>query len=327
MKPLFDLGVLPIRHRTGKGFKPHVCLTFNAGKRLTFAVDTTNLSAVQPDAYLITHAHSDHYGKSVMMSERAICSEETAHALEILYKKKYAGRTFRIGETIDICGVGVKTYHTHHTIGSSAFFWENEVGTKILVTGDVKEAMNLPVCDCLVTEANYGDPDDSKCHFKDDINAFREAVESSSDDLAFGAYAFGKAQRAVKLLRESGYSGVIGMDDNSLALTSGLMENTGHLVDLSSNCGIKITTPAEIPTISASKKFILTGRHDYKIPTINISDHMDVNGLISMTQKCAPEAVIVYHPGGHRPFKLAAYLNKTGIYARALEQISTCIDI
>ncbi len=316
--------MLPIRHRTNRGFKPHVSLTFNCEKRLTFAIDTTNSRSVQPDAYLITHAHSDHHGKSAMLSEKAVCSQETARALEILYGKKYAGRTFKLGDTIEICGVPVKTYPTHHTIGAAAFYWENEVGTRILVTGDVKDAKDLPGCDCLVTEANYGDPHDPKCHFEDDISGFREAVEAS-DDIAFGAYAFGKAQRAVKLLRESGYTGEIGMDPVSLALTEGLMENTGPLVELDSDCGVRITTPGEIPSIQAAKKFILTGRRDYKFPTINISDHMDVNGLIRMTQQCAPEAVIVYHPGGHRPLKLAAHLNKTGMYARALEEINTCI--
>lgn len=327
MKPLFDLGVLPVRHRTGRGFKPHVSLIFNAGKRLTFAIDTTNSHSPQPDAYLITHAHSDHHGRSAMLSEKAICSEETACALEILYGKEYAGRTFKIGETINIEGAEVKTYPTHHTIGSCAFYWQNEIGTRILVTGDVKESRDLPECDCLVTEANYGDYEDPNCHFEDDIEAFREAVEASSKDLAFGAYAFGKAQRAVSLLRDSGYSGEIGMDPASLALTEGLMEDTGPLVNLDSNCGIRITTPAQIPTLKASKKFILTGRRDYGFPTINISDHMDVNGLINMVHKCAPEAVITYHPGGHRPLKLATYLNKEGIYARALQEINTVIEI
>ncbi len=326
MKPLFDLGVLPIRHRTGKGWKPHVCLTFNAEKRLTFAVDTTNSRSVQPDAYLITHAHSDHYGKSAMLSEKAVCSEETARALEILYGKKYTGRTFKLGDAIDVSGVEVGTYPAHHTIGSTAFFWKNEVGTRILVTGDIKDAKDLPQCDLLVTEANYGDFDDPKCHFHDDIDAFKEVVETS-DDVAFGAYAFGKAQRAVKLLRESGYEGVIGMDNVSRALTGGLMENPGNLADIDDNCGIRVTTPAQIPVLQAEKKFILTGRRDYKFPTINISDHMDVNGLISMVQQCDPQAVIVYHPGGHRPHKLAAYLNKMGVYARALEEINTCIEI
>ncbi|VVB88245.1 Uncharacterised protein [uncultured archaeon] len=326
MKPLFDLGVLPIRHRTNRGFKPHVSLVFNAGRRLTFAIDTTNSRSIQPDAYLITHAHSDHYGKSAMLSERAVCSEETAKALEILYGKEYAGRTFKLGETIDICGVPVKTYPAHHTIGSTAFHWQNDVGTRILVTGDVKDAKDLPECDCLVTEANYGDPGDPNCHFKDDIKTFKEVVKTS-EDVAFGAYAFGKAQRAVRLLRDSGYSGEIGMDPVSLALTTGLMEDAGPLAGLDSNCGMKITTPSQIPGLSAAKKFILTGRRDYKIPTINISDHMDVNGLVSMVGQCAPEAVIVYHPGGHRPFKLAAHLKKMGMYARALEEISTCIEI
>jgi putative mRNA 3-end processing factor len=326
LKPLFDLGVLPIRHRTNRGFKPHVSLTFNGEKRVTFAIDTTNSRSVHPDAYLITHAHSDHYGKSAMLSERAVCSEETARALEILHRKKYAGQTFKLGETINVCGVDVRTYPTHHTIGSTAFCWQNEVGTRILVTGDVKDAEDLPECDCLVTEANYGDPGDPNCHFQDDINSFREAVEAY-EDIAFGAYAFGKAQRAVRLLRESGYSGEIGMDPVSLALTRGLMQDTGHLADLESNCGIRITTPAEIPRISAAKKFILTGRRDYRIPTINISDHMDVNGLVGMVRQCAPEAVIVYHPGGHRPLKLSAHLNKTGVYARALEEINTCIEM
>ena len=326
MKPLFDLGVLPIRHRTDRGFKPHVSLVFNAGKRLTFAVDTTNSRTRNPDAYLITHAHSDHHGKSAMLSENGICSEETAKALEILYGKKYAGRTFKIGESIEICGVEVKTFPTHHTIGACAFFWKNDVGTRILVTGDVKDAKALPKCDCLVTEANYGDPGDPKCHFSDDIGAFREAVEASSlENTAFGAYSFGKAQRAVKLLRDSGYCGTIGMDPVSRALTEGLMKDPGPLSDPGGN--ISITTPAQISSVPAGRKFILTGRQDIKFPTIHISDHMDVNGLIDMTKKLAPSAVITYHPGGHRPARLAAYLNKNGIYARALEEINTVIEI
>lgn len=282
---------------------------------------------MQPDAYLITHAHSDHHGRSAMLSKNAICSHETAKALEILYGKKYAGRTFKIGDSIDIAGVDVKTYPTHHTIGSCAFYWKNDVGARIMVTGDVKDSKDLPNCDCLVTEANYGDPDDPKCHFEDDLGAFRESLEETHNDIAFGAYSFGKAQRAVRLIRESGYSGQIGMDAVSHALTDGLMDDAGQLVDLDSDCGIRITTPGEIPDLSSARKFILTGRRDIKFPTINISDHMDVNGLIGMTKQCAPSAVITYHPGGNRPLKLAAYLRKNGVYAKALEEINTILEI
>ena len=104
------------------------------------------------------------------------------------------------------------------------------------------------------------------------------------------------------------------------------MEDTGALTDLESNCGVRITTPGGIMKIHAARKFILTGMR-YNFPTINISDHMDVNGLIGMVQHCAPSAVITYHPGGVRPLKLAAYLNKAGIYAKALEEINTVLDI
>ncbi|MFU8767855.1 MAG: MBL fold metallo-hydrolase, partial [Candidatus Methanoperedens sp.] len=146
-------------------------------------------------------------------------------------------------------------------------------------------------------------------------------------NIALGAYSFGKALRAVKLIRESGYSGDIGMEPVSLALTEGLMDNAGQLVDVNSDCGIRIVTPAQIPALSGTKKFILTGRKDYKIPTINISDHMDVNELVGMVEGCNPEAVIVYHPGGHRPYKLAGHLNKMGTYARALGEINTVLEI
>ncbi len=117
------------------------------------------------------------------------------------------------------------------------------------------------------------------------------------------------------------------MDPASLALTEGLMDNAGQLCGLDGDCGIRIAALAKLPAIQATKKFLLTCRRDYKVPTISISDHMDVNGLISMVEQCAPQAVIVYHPGGHRPVKLAAYLNKMGVYARALEQINNCIEI
>ncbi len=52
---------------------------------------------------------------------------------------------------------------------------------------------------------------------------------------------------------------------------------------------------------------------------------MDVDGLISMVERCSPKAVIVYHPKGYRALKLAAYLNKIGIYAIALQQIDTML--
>lgn len=110
------------------------------------------------------------------------------------------GNICGVGEEIEVEGVKVKTFPTEHTAGATAFYWENDVGTRILVTGDVKDASKLPSCDVLITEANYGDPADPTCHFTDDLEGMKCAL-FEHESVAFGAYEFGKAQRAVELIR------------------------------------------------------------------------------------------------------------------------------
>ncbi|HPA97257.1 MAG TPA: MBL fold metallo-hydrolase, partial [Methanothrix sp.] len=157
------------------GCAPHLSISFDSH---IFSIDTSRApkAALQPDAYLITHAHSDHYGKSAMLSSRAVASVETARALEIRHDRKYQGRTFRVGESISVDEVLVDTHPTGHTIGSNAFSWQTENGERVLVTGDVKDYRHLPKSDFLVMEANYGDPYDPSCIFEDDIAAFSEAL-------------------------------------------------------------------------------------------------------------------------------------------------------
>ena len=120
------------------GCAPHLALRFDSH---LFSIDTSRApkASVQPDAYLITHAHSDHYGKSAMNSPRAIASVQTARALEIRYEREYKGRTFEVGRSIVVDDVRVDTHTTGHTIGSTAFSWQTETGERVLVTGDVKD--------------------------------------------------------------------------------------------------------------------------------------------------------------------------------------------
>lgn len=318
MDRFVELGVLPVRHKSARGYRPHFSLMFNPGSPRTFSIDST--LAAGSDAYLVTHAHSDHYGSSVMRSGKSVCSSQTASALEIIHGKKYCGRVFETGSTLDICGVKVETFTTAHTLGATAFYWENEVGTRILVTGDIKDAGALPQCDVLVTEASYGDPDDPACHFTDDLDGFREAI---SNDAAFGAYTFGKAQRAVGLLRAASYFDKVHMDETSLELTRRLMSDVEPLDGLGD--GLCIVPPGELSALPHRSKYVLTARRDYPYRKINISDHMDVNGLVDMVKKCSPEAVLVYHPKGMRARKFASHLNRTGIFAISLEDIPTVL--
>jgi len=70
---LESMGVSPIRLTNTRGnYRPHVFLSFD---KHVFAIDTSRTfkkDPVQPDAYLITHAHSDHNGKSAMLSQNAV---------------------------------------------------------------------------------------------------------------------------------------------------------------------------------------------------------------------------------------------------------------
>ncbi len=306
-----------LRIASGRGVKPHLCLAFSLdGGSYRFGIDTTPSKIVS--GLLITHAHSDHYGKSAMRSPLAWASQETAWALEIIHGQPFQGRTFQLGDSFEIGDVTIKTFPTLHTPGAAAYYWENENGTRFLVTGDVKTDKYLPRCDLLVTEANYGDPYDPECHFHEDLELFREVVEDG--DLALGAYRFGKSQRTVELLREMGYTGEIGMDPVSLQLTRKLTKNTepltSHIED------INVTQPPGIRYKPHKNKYIVTARKNYCYPNIPISDHMNVQSLLGMVKKCSPEHVIVYHPRGPRPAKLARYLEeKEGIGATPLEKL------
>ncbi len=316
---LMDLDVEPVRRLNSHGKPaPHLSIKFDSH---LFSIDTSRSpkAYVQPDAYLITHAHSDHYGKSAMLSERAIASVETARALEIRYDRKYQGRTFSVGESIMVGDVEVKTHPTGHTIGSVAFSWETEVGTKILVTGDVKDYSALPNCEFLISEANYGDPWDPSCIFEDDLAGFSEALETGA---TFGAYAFGKAQRAVALMRAMGYTGDIGMDEQSLALTKEFMGSCGPFTAINGHCS-NVVTPWNLNQVPGRNKYILTGRTDLNYPTIRISDHLDFRGLMKMVERVSPEEVLVYHPGGSRSNLLAYHLRECGLDAMSLDCIET----
>lgn len=263
-----------------------------------------------------------------MLSDLSVCSDKTATALEIRYGKEYMGITAGICDKIDVGDVTVKTCPTGHTVGSTAFYWENDVGTRILVTGDVKDYSMLPSCDVLITEANYGDVGDFSCYFQDDIEGLKSILDNGGR-AAFGAYSFGKTQRLVRLFRDMGYRGPIEMEDDTKELTEKLMDNPGELVSIgeSGKDGICLVPPWNLKLLSGDiPRYVITGRCDYPYPSIQISDHLDVNGLIDMVNTIDPQITIVYHPGGHRPQCFAGYLNSIGKDSISIGDISNVLS-
>ena len=113
---------------------------------------------------------------------------------------------------------------------------------------------------------------------------------------SFGAYAFGKAQRAVALMRAMGYKDEIGMDEKSLVLTRELMKDAaGPLTEV--NGGVSnVVTPWNLHQVRGRNKYFLTGRRDTSYPTIQLSDHLDFRGLMKMIEHVSPQEVLVYHP-------------------------------
>nr|WP_245526225.1 MBL fold metallo-hydrolase [Methanohalophilus mahii] len=331
MQRLVRMGMMPYRQKNARGsFKPHLAVKFRSeeGNLRSFFIDSTRVAAKypQPDAYLITHAHSDHHGSSAMLSECSICTEKTMNALEVRHSRNFKGNLAGENGFIDYGGVKIRTYPTHHTDGSVAFGWENENGMRILATGDVKDASNLPSCDVLITEANYGDPADLSCYFEDDLEGFYAALKSPQD-VAFGAYPFGKAQRVVRLIRQSGYEGPIGMDDKSQELTQNLLEDAGELVSMDAGAGVNVVSPGKLEELPLyMSKYMITGRRDHRFPSINISDHLDASGLEKMVLDIDPEFVVVYHPAGHRPSRFACHLNTLGYDAVCLADINNVVS-
>jgi len=320
LKEFIDLGVLPIRISSRRYLRPHLSLILRCEEeRRIVGVDTTEGKTPVNDLLLITHAHSDHYGQRVMSFEHSVASKETARALEILTGKNFRGKIVEIGRSFQANGLKFRTYETHHTPGSVAFFWENDLGTRILVTGDVKDFRNLPRCDVLITEATYGDPQDPSCYFEDDLEGFLSAAEESP---AFGAYPFGKAQRAVRILRENGYSEEIQMDPISLALTTHIL-GEDHLRPLRDDESLKVVSPRELWRVGNKKRFMLSAQKFYS-PAITLSDHTDFRGLVEMIERCDPEAIILYH-GGVRARRMRDYLRSEGYHAIALEDVHTII--
>ncbi|MGE3307772.1 MAG: ligase-associated DNA damage response exonuclease [Rhizobiaceae bacterium] len=160
---------------------------------------------------LITHGHSDHARAG---HAKVLATRETLDIMGIRYGAEFAGETQAAtpGETMRVGDVAVTFHPAGHVLGSAQIAVEHG-GTRIVASGDYKRrpdstcaAFEPIACDVFITEATFGLPVFRHPDDRDEIaRLLRSVAQFPERSHVVGAYALGKSQRVIKLIRNAGY--------------------------------------------------------------------------------------------------------------------------
>lgn len=164
---------------------------------------------------LITHGHSDHARSG---HQAVLATPQTLDIMALRYGKGFAGTTqaAAYGEALDVGGVRVVFHPAGHVLGSAQIEVEHR-GMRIVASGDYKRVADPtcaafePVrCDVFITEATFALPVFRHPDASGEIRRLlRSVAQFPQRAHVVGAYALGKAQRVMRLLRDCGYDGPI----------------------------------------------------------------------------------------------------------------------
>jgi len=191
------------------------------------------IDPVRPvDRAVITHGHGDHARSG---HGGVLATPETLAIMASRYGEDFAGarEAAPYGKPVSRSGVEITLVPAGHILGSAQVVlrWN---GMTIVVSGDYKRrrdptcARFEPVpCDVFVSEATFGLP---VFRHPDDADEVRKLLRSLQQfperTHLIGAYALGKAQRLILLLREAGYDQAIYVHGAMVALNA-LYESLG----------------------------------------------------------------------------------------------------
>jgi putative mRNA 3-end processing factor len=174
---------------------------------------------------IITHGHADHARPG---HGAVLATADTIAIMQARYGADCAGsfQPLGYGDPVMLDDVEVTLFPAGHVLGSAQVRLRGR-GETVVVTGDYKcladataQPFELVRCDTLVTEATFGLPVFQ--HPKPEAEIAR-LLKSVADNPArahlVGAYALGKAQRVMALLRQAGF-------DRPLYLHGALVELT-----------------------------------------------------------------------------------------------------
>ena len=292
---------------------------------------------------VITHGHADHAraGHGLVLATR-----ETLAIMAERYGADFAGQSVALayGERSMRDGVEVSLAPAGHVLGSAQAVvrWK---GLTIVVSGDYKRRPDptcLPFepveCDVFVTEATFGLPVFRHPPDGEEIEKLLHSVRQFPDRChVIGAYALGKAQRVIRLLRAAGWDGPI-LTHGALDRLNAVYERFG--VDLGplasatgaprkSLAGAMVVAPPSALATPWARRFpdpvdaFASGwmrirararQHGAELPLI-ISDHADWDELTGTIAELHPGEVWITHG---REEALARWCDLNAIPARAL---------
>lgn len=254
-----------------------------------------------------------------------------------------------IGNEIELNGVRVSFHPAGHVLGSAQIALEYH-GMRIVVSGDYKRrrdptcSLFEPLrCDVFITEATFGLPVFNHPDPKAEIAKLLTSLEQFPDRTHLvGAYALGKAQRLIALLRAEGYQRPIFIHGALTQLCDYYSSEGVELGDLRS-----ATTESKDPetfrgevvigppssfnerwarrfsdplAVFASGWMIVRQRakqRGVELPLV-ISDHADWRELTATIHEIAPSQVWVTHG---REEALVRWCELAGIAARPLHMV------
>jgi putative mRNA 3-end processing factor len=164
---------------------------------------------------VITHGHADHARAG---HGAVLATPETLAIMATRYGEDFAQtvQPLRYGETTSAGDVEVGLAPAGHVLGSAqaVVSWK---GLKMVVSGDYKRRRDPTcapfepiVCDVFVTEATFALPVFRHPPASEEIAKLLQSVRQFPErSHLVGAYALGKAQRVIALLREAGWDAPI----------------------------------------------------------------------------------------------------------------------
>ncbi|TCD16543.1 ligase-associated DNA damage response exonuclease [Oricola cellulosilytica] len=160
---------------------------------------------------LVTHGHADHARPG---HAHVTATRETLDIMAIRYGDDFsaASQEAAYGEAMTVNGVSVSWHPAGHVLGAAQIAVEKD-GVRIVASGDYKRRRDPtcttfePVaCDVFITEATFGLPVFRHPDDREEIARLLKSVGQFPQSAHLvGAYALGKAQRVIALLREAGY--------------------------------------------------------------------------------------------------------------------------